>query len=40
MAKYFGRIGELEGRTGITNEQLYLLQELQLYAQSIMPEQI
>ncbi len=39
MAKYFGRIGELEGRTGITNEQLYLLQELQLYAQSIMPEQ-
>lgn len=38
MARFFGRIGELEARTDLTNEHQYLLQELQLYAQSIMPE--
>ncbi len=39
MGKFFGRIGELDGKPGLTNEQQYVLQELQLYAQSIMPEQ-
>ncbi len=37
MARYFARIGELESRDGLSNENRYLLQELQLYAQSIMP---
>ncbi len=37
MSRFFGRIGEIETKDGITNEQRYLLQELQLYAQSIMP---
>lgn len=39
MARFFGRIGELEAKPGLTDQQQYLLQELQLYAQSIMPEQ-
>lgn len=39
MGRFFGRIGELEGKPGLTDQQQYLLQELQLYAQSIMPEQ-
>ncbi len=37
MARYFARIGELEGQKGMSSENMYLLQELQLYAQSIMP---
>ncbi len=37
LAKYFARLSELVAQRGITNEQRYLLEELQLYGQSIMP---
>jgi hypothetical protein len=39
LAKFFLRLGELSERTDLTGEQRYLLEELQLYGQSIMPEQ-
>jgi exodeoxyribonuclease-1 len=36
LAKYFARLGELaEGK--LTSEQQYILEELQLYGQSIVP---
>lgn len=38
MAKFYARLQELATRSGITSEQEYLLEELQLYAQSIMPD--
>lgn len=37
MAKYFNRLGELANKEGLTQNQKYLLEELQLYGQSIMP---
>jgi exodeoxyribonuclease-1 len=37
MAKYFARLQELASKTELTGEQRYLLEELQLYAESIMP---
>ncbi len=40
MSRYFARISELEAKDNLTKEQSYLLQELQLYAQSIMPGDI
>jgi exodeoxyribonuclease I len=39
MARYFARIGELRSRSDLNDEQQYLLEELQLYAQSIMPDE-
>jgi exodeoxyribonuclease I len=38
MATFFKRLQELAGGEGLTDEKRYLLEELQLYAQSIMPE--
>lgn len=40
LAKYFARLGELAEKPGLTTEQKYLLEELQLYGQSIMPEDL
>jgi exodeoxyribonuclease-1 len=37
MAKFFERLGELDTRTDLSGEHRYLLEELQLYGQSIMP---
>lgn len=37
MAKYFNRLQVLAGGTTVTGAQQYLLEELQLYGQSIMP---
>jgi exodeoxyribonuclease I len=37
MTKFFNRIEELGMRTDLTKKQRYLLEELQLYGQSIMP---
>lgn len=37
MSRFFARVSELESRKDLTSEQQYILQELQLYAQSIMP---
>lgn len=37
LARYFNRLGELAVRTDLTAKQQYLLEELQLYGQSIMP---
>lgn len=37
MAKYFARIAELEKQPNLTDSQRYLLDELKLYGQSIMP---
>lgn len=37
MARFFGRLGELGEQSGLTDSQRYLLEELQLYGQSIMP---
>lgn len=37
MARYFGRLGELGEQPGLTDGQRYLLEELQLYGQSVMP---
>lgn len=38
LAKFFNRLGELELRTDLTGEQRYILEELALYGQSLMPE--
>ncbi len=38
LVKYFQRLGELNGRKSLTNKQKYLLEELQLWGESIMPE--
>jgi exodeoxyribonuclease-1 len=40
LAKYFARLGELAGQSDLTSEQQYLLEELQLFGQSIMPTDI
>ncbi len=37
MAKFFGRLAQLDEQSHLTEKQRYLLEELQLYAQSIMP---
>lgn len=37
MAKFMARLQEVAARSGLTGEQQYILEELQLYAQSIMP---
>lgn len=39
LARYFGRLGELAERKGLSAEKRYLLEELQLYGQSIIPEE-
>jgi exodeoxyribonuclease-1 len=36
-AKYFNRLAELGQQTGMSSEKQYLLEELQLYGQSILP---
>jgi len=38
IAKYFLRLQEILSRGGLTGHQEYLLEELKLYAESIMPE--
>ena len=38
MAKFFTRLQELAATPGLTEHQRYLLEELRLYAESIMPE--
>ena len=38
IAKYFARLQEVAGREGLTGHQQYLLEELKLYAESIVPE--
>ncbi len=38
MARYFKRLGELSERTDLNANQKYILEELQLYGQSIMPD--
>jgi exodeoxyribonuclease I len=38
LAKYFSRLQDVVAKGGLTGHQEYLLQELQLYAESIMPE--
>lgn len=37
LAKFFARLGDLAGSPDLTAEQQYLLEELQIYGQSIMP---
>lgn len=37
FGKFMHRLGELDARPGLTGEQRYLLEELQLYAQRIIP---
>lgn len=37
LARYFGRLQELAAKSGTTSQQRYLLEELQLYGQSIVP---
>jgi exodeoxyribonuclease-1 len=37
MAKFFVRLQEIAVREGLTSHQQYLLEELRLYAESIMP---
>jgi exodeoxyribonuclease-1 len=37
MAKFFNRLGEVSTRTDLTDKHRYLLEELHLYGQSIMP---
>ncbi len=39
LAKFFDKLSELGDRTDLSSEQQYLLEELQLYGQSIMPEE-
>lgn len=39
LARFFGRLSELAERKDLSAEQRYLLEELQLYGQSIVPEQ-
>lgn len=38
LARYFKRLSELAERTDLTANQQYILEELQLYGQSILPE--
>ncbi len=38
MATFMNRLQELAAKEGLTSHQEYLLQELQLYAESVMPE--
>jgi exodeoxyribonuclease-1 len=38
VSRYFTRLGELAARKDLTSNQKYLLEELQLYGESIMPE--
>ncbi|HSX35639.1 MAG TPA: exodeoxyribonuclease I [Patescibacteria group bacterium] len=38
MAKYFARLQDIAARGGLTGHEEYLLEELKLYAESIMPE--
>ncbi len=38
MAQYFGRLQEIAQRDNLTGHQKYLIEELQLYAESIVPE--
>ncbi len=38
LAKYFARLQEVAARGGLTGHQEYLLEELRLYGESIMPE--
>ncbi len=38
LAKYFARLQEVAAKGGLTGHQEYLLEELKLYAESIMPE--
>jgi exodeoxyribonuclease-1 len=38
LAKYFARLQEVAAQGGLTGHQEYLLEELKLYAESIMPE--
>lgn len=40
LARFFTRLGELAAQPGLTSDQQYLLEELQLYGQSIMPAQL
>ncbi len=40
MARYFNRLAELAAQESLTSEQRYLLEELQLYGQSIMPTEL
>lgn len=40
MAHYFNRLAELAAQTSLTDQQQYLLEELQLFGQSIMPIEI
>lgn len=37
LAKFFNRLGELSNAPGLSDSKRYLLEELQLYGQSIMP---
>jgi exodeoxyribonuclease-1 len=37
MARFFNRLAELAAKPGLTSKDQYLLEELQLYGQSIMP---
>lgn len=39
LAKFFARLGELAQQPGLTQSQQYLLEELQLYGQSIVPSE-
>jgi exodeoxyribonuclease-1 len=38
LVKYFARLEQAAKRSDLTSEQQYLLEELQLYGQSVMPE--
>ena len=38
-ARYFARLGELAERTDLTADKQYLLEELQLWGQSILPSE-
>lgn len=40
LAKFFARLGELSQQSGLTQNQKYLLEELQLYGQSIVPSEL
>lgn len=40
LSRYFMRISEIAKRTNLTSAQQYLLEELQLYGESIMPEPV
>lgn len=40
LAKYFVRLQEVAAQPGLTSHQQYLLEELKLYAESIMPDEL